>query len=484
MGFKAAALAAVILANATVRGFAPNGSTFRHDSRHDSRPLSSSSLRTRTSSPNRRSQTAPVLNSNSNSNSNTASNKVTTPTWRLELDNLIKAASPWGSPSETAIIAMDLLKRLPEVAEDVTDAARRGTLVSEVVLGEDTEARLTIDGLRAVNQQLRKDIVPQALESAPRVAKAASESLLQQRPSVGAAAGTPRAKRGGGRTGPMEGVAETLYQIRSVAKKLRPKELRESLEAVRTEAINVVSRTPEGLYSPEYSVVDERDGFEVRRYSSYAICSAPMTGTTTSYVQNDDNEDEGPSGIRDTISGSGEGFNTLAGYLFGNNTAERAMSMTTPVNIDVSPQTRTMSFIMPKDVPAGEAPAPNDPRIGVSDVDDGETLAVKEFYGFATDGEVKRQLDALLQALEASQSKPRDDTASGTGGERPTWRAEDPSGMSYRLMQFNPPYTLPWLRTNAIAVKVSKEQDLSSSRVPSEPMSPVSDPVDVSSSFQ
>lgn len=35
--------------------------------------------------------------------------------------------------------------------------------------------------------------------------------------------------------------------------------------------------------------------------------------------------------------GSGEGFNTLAGYLFGNNTQERAMDMTTPVNIDVSP---------------------------------------------------------------------------------------------------------------------------------------------------
>lgn len=36
------------------------------------------------------------------------------------------------------------------------------------------------------------------------------------------------------------------------------------------------------------------------------------------------------------------------------------------------------------------------------------------------------------------------------------WRAEDPTGMSYRLMQYNPPYTLPWLRTNAIAVKVSR----------------------------
>lgn len=35
--------------------------------------------------------------------------------------------------------------------------------------------------------------------------------------------------------------------------------------------------------------------------------------------------------------GSGEGFNTLAGYLFGNNTQEVSMDMTTPVNIDVSP---------------------------------------------------------------------------------------------------------------------------------------------------
>lgn len=35
--------------------------------------------------------------------------------------------------------------------------------------------------------------------------------------------------------------------------------------------------------------------------------------------------------------GSAEGFNTLAGYLFGNNTQEVSMDMTTPVNIDVSP---------------------------------------------------------------------------------------------------------------------------------------------------
>lgn len=33
-----------------------------------------------------------------------------TPTWRYEIDDLIKAASPWGSSVEAEIIATDLLK--------------------------------------------------------------------------------------------------------------------------------------------------------------------------------------------------------------------------------------------------------------------------------------------------------------------------------------------------------------------------------------
>lgn len=66
--------------------------------------------------------------------------------------------------------------------------------------------------------------------------------------------------------------------------------------------------------------------------------------------------------------------------------------------------------------------------------------------GFATDGEVTRQLDALLWALQLEASR----SAS-------PWCAQDPVGRSYRLMQYNPPYTLPWQRTNAIAVQVYKE---------------------------
>ncbi|CAM9707158.1 unnamed protein product [Hapterophycus canaliculatus] len=132
------------------------------------------------------------------------------------------------------------------------------------------------------------------------------------------------------------------------------------------------------------------------------------------------------------------------------------MDMTTPVNIDVDAsgrcgvssasaavrsciQDKTISFVMPKDIPAGKAPTPRDPRVNVKNVAEGELLAVREFPGFATDGEVARQLDSLLFAISVPTS---------------TWRAEDPLGKSYRLMQYNPPYTLPWQRTNAVAVKV------------------------------
>lgn len=53
-----------------------------------------------------------------------------------------------------------LPKRLPEVTADVSDAVRRGTLFSGVVLARGTEARYTVDGLKAVNRQLREDILP------------------------------------------------------------------------------------------------------------------------------------------------------------------------------------------------------------------------------------------------------------------------------------------------------------------------------------
>lgn len=46
-----------------------------------------------------------------------ASSNTPTPPWRYELDDLIKAASPWGSFVEAEIIATDLGERQAEITE-------------------------------------------------------------------------------------------------------------------------------------------------------------------------------------------------------------------------------------------------------------------------------------------------------------------------------------------------------------------------------
>ena len=66
-----------------------------------------------------------------------------------------------------------------------------------------------------------------------------------------------------------------------------------------------------------------------------------------------------------------------------------------------------------------------------------QRLAVSEFGGFATGAEVRRQRDALLRQLQRDGAP-----------------LCDPSGEAYVLMQYNPPYTLPWLRRNEIAIEL------------------------------
>lgn len=81
---------------------------------------------------------------------------------------------------------------------------------------------------------------------------------------------------------------------------------------------------------------------------------------------------------------------------------------------------------------------------------------------------MQRQLDSLLGALQRETTLPWSEFSGQTKGDPSEkkegssspvsrWRPKDPSGLSFRLMQYNPPYTLPWLRTNAVAVKVFED---------------------------
>lgn len=59
-----------------------------------------------------------------------------------------------------ALVLNSPVKQLPDIAADVRASVERGNLLSEVVVGEGTEARSIVDGLTAVNRQLRQDILP------------------------------------------------------------------------------------------------------------------------------------------------------------------------------------------------------------------------------------------------------------------------------------------------------------------------------------
>lgn len=64
-----------------------------------------------------------------------------------------------------------------------------------------------------------------------------------------------------------------------------------------------------------------------------SVCAAASWTITADTARESDQRDDDRTGV---TNGSGEGFNTLAGYLFGDNKQEVAMDMTTPVNIDVT----------------------------------------------------------------------------------------------------------------------------------------------------
>lgn len=80
----------------------------------------------------------------------------------------------------------------------------------------------------------------QAFELVPRRSKNASRPGSRTTGTSGD--GGTSTKSGDGRTGPVEGIAETLYSIRNAAKSLRPREIREGLKTIAQEAENVVSR--------------------------------------------------------------------------------------------------------------------------------------------------------------------------------------------------------------------------------------------------
>ena len=148
----------------------------------------------------------------------------------------------------------------------------------------------------------------------------------------------------------------------------------------------------------------------------------------------------------DEAAARNEGFERVAGYIFGGNTAKARIAMTAPVAqrgeriAMTAPVARrqdaqgdwVISFFLPAASTMAGLPVPNDARVRLVEVP-GETIAALRFTGDRSGPAVAAQMRLLEAGLAAS-----------------VWRMDGP----VQAWFYDPPWTLPPLRRNEVAVRV------------------------------
>jgi hypothetical protein len=126
------------------------------------------------------------------------------------------------------------------------------------------------------------------------------------------------------------------------------------------------------------------------------------------------------------------GFRVLAGYIFGGNAEEEKIAMTAPVQQSMAGE-KEMAFMMPAEYALEDLPEPEDQRVSFREAS-AYIAAVIQFSGWASAEKADENWQRLRRFLIA-------EGIDITG--KPT------------LNQYNPPWTLPFMRRNEIIVPVA-----------------------------
>ena len=185
------------------------------------------------------------------------------------------------------------------------------------------------------------------------------------------------------------------------------------------------------IEEPAYTVLEKKDGYEIREYAPYIKAEAEMTGT---YAE-----------------ATNQGFRIIADYIFGNNVRTESISMTTPVL--ESPQipqpekiamtvpvlesgtdsaTRTIAFVLPSKYTLDTLPTPNNSAVKLTPVP-ARKVAVLRFTWYPTETRIARKKYELGEML-ARDSKV-------VVGE-------------YETARYNPPLSMPLTLRNEIIIQI------------------------------
>ncbi len=165
---------------------------------------------------------------------------------------------------------------------------------------------------------------------------------------------------------------------------------------------------------PAY-VVERRIGeLEIRRYAPRIEAHTRLT-------------------VPDFETALDEGFRRLAKYIFGDNDAEQALAMTTPVLTTPRASTHTVAFVMPPDRTLATLPRPGDDRIKLVHIPT-RRIAALRFHGRYSDETMLEQTRRLHELVAANDLE--------TKGQP-------------MFAGFDPPWTLPWLRRTEMWIELA-----------------------------
>jgi len=167
----------------------------------------------------------------------------------------------------------------------------------------------------------------------------------------------------------------------------------------------------------KYRVIKNEKEFEIRFYPSATL--ATVYSSAKSYKEL-----------------SGPGFRKLAGYIFGGNSSDIKISMTSPVHMNINNSKSSMSFVMPSSFAEEKLPSPDDKDVKIERLPD-EYVAAIRFSGYASDEDIVKYSARLKDLLDAK-------------------------GISYygnfRYLGYDPPFK-PFGRRNEIIVSVRWEDN-------------------------
>lgn len=186
-----------------------------------------------------------------------------------------------------------------------------------------------------------------------------------------------------------------------------------------------------GIERPRYSVLEKRDGYEIRTYDAYIVAETTVSGDMRSAIN--------------------KGFTRIAGYIFGDNTTKASIAMTAPIGerpkssekiamtapVVAGNETngaRVISFVMPSKYTLETLPVPNNAQVTLRAVPS-RTVAALTFSWSSDTATVERKKEALKALLLR-------DTMTAAG---------EPEAAFY-----NPPWTPPFMLHSEILIPISK----------------------------